>query len=225
MIPAASRRRFYAFTLIELLVVVAIIAILVCMALPMRNDPDKSTASYCMSNLRQVTLGYLIWADANTNQSPWEASTNAGGTLELIAQGNAAAHFLPIATICNNPRLFVCPTDKSRRAATNITSLGNSNLSYFISPDVSLKSSASPSFTILAGDRHLSLNNQAVKAGLFETTNFTALSWSTELHANAKGIARGVLTFADGHCEVIKSNRLAEVFHRQSTATNRLMIP
>lgn len=214
-----------AFTLIELLVVIAIITILIAMILPMRYVPDKTKATYCMSNLRQVTIGYIIWADANTNQLPWEVSTNSGGTLELVEQGNAAAHFGPITATLPNPRLFVCPTEKFRHAATNFTSFGNSNLSYFISMTASLKSSPSPAFTILAGDRHLSLNNQAVKPGLFEATNFAALGWTTELHNNTKNIAPGVIAFADGHCEIVKSNRLAEVFQRQSIATNRLVIP
>jgi hypothetical protein len=89
----------------------------------------------------------------------------------------------------------------------------------------SLKSPLSPSSTILAGDRHLSLNNQAVKAGLFETTNSTALGWTTELHNNKKNTPLGVLVFADGHGEVVKSAKLPEVFKRQTIATNRLAIP
>ena len=179
-----------------------------------------------MSNLRQLSIGYIIWADANTNQFPWEVSTNFGGTLELIEQRNAPSHFLPITTdFLKSARVFVCPTDKSRREATNVITLQNSNLSYFVSLSASLKSPR-PSYTILAGDRHLSLNNQAVHPGLFETTNSVALAWTTELHNNKKKNAPlGVFVFADGHGEIVKSTKLAEVFQRQSIATNRLAIP
>ena len=226
MNPAASEKTHRAFTLVELFVVVAIILIIASMLhSPYSSAKKIAKQVQCISNLRQVTIGYIIWADANTNQFPWEVSTNVGGTMELIAQGNAAAHFLPTATNFNYPRTLVCPTDKSRRAATNFPSIGNSNLSYFISMTASLKSPPSRSSTILAGDRHLSLNNQAVKAGLFETTNFTALAWTTELHNNAKNSPLGVLAFADGHCEVVKSKKLAEVVQRQSIVTNRLAIP
>jgi prepilin-type N-terminal cleavage/methylation domain-containing protein len=224
MNPEASKKMCRAFTLIELLVVVAIVAILAAMYLPTRTHGDKAPLAACLNNLRQVSLGSIIWADANTNQFPWEVSTNTGGTQELIEQGNAAAHTLPITTNFNYPRLLICPTDKSRHAATNFTSFSNANLSYFISLSASLKS-PSPSFTILAGDRHLSLNKQAVKTGLFETTNSAALGWTTELHNSTKNSPRGVLVFADGHGEVVKGPKLPEVFQRQSIATNRLAIP
>lgn len=225
MNPEAFKKTRSAFTLIELLVVVAIVAILLAMYLPTRPVPDRVPSVACLSNLRQVSLGFIIWADANTNRFPWEVSTNAGGTMELIAQGSAAAHFQPIATnFTKFLRVFVCPMDKSRREATDITSLSNSNLSYFVSMSASLKS-PSPSYTILAGDRHLAFNNQPVNTGLFETTNSAALGWTTELHNNKKNSAPGVLVFADGHGEIVKSNKLAEVFQRQSIATNRLAIP
>ena len=64
-----------------------------------------------------------------------------------------------------------------------------------------------------------------MKAGLFVTTNFAALGWTTELNNNTKDSAPGVLAFADGHCEVVKSNKLPAVFQRQSIANNRLVIP
>ncbi len=160
MIPAASRKTFSAFTLIELLVVVAIILIMVAMlGNPHRGVKHKAQLVACLSNLKQISLGFILWADANINLFPWEVSTNAGGTQEMIEQEVAAGHFLPIKTRLPNPRLLICPTDKLRRASTSFSSFGNSNLSYFISPDVSLKSSPSPSSIILAGDRHLSFTN------------------------------------------------------------------
>jgi type II secretory pathway pseudopilin PulG len=225
MNPEASKKTDRAFTLIELLLLVAIVAILLAMFLPAISRPKGSPSLACMSNLRQLSIGYIIWADANTNQFPWEVSTNFGGTLELIEQRSAASHFLPITTdFLKSARVFVCPTDKSRLEATNVITLNNSNLSYFVSMSASLKP-PSPSSTILAGDRHLSLNNQAVKSRLFETTNYAALGWTTELHNNKKNVALGVLVFADGHGEIVKSTKLAEVFQRQSLATNRLAIP
>lgn len=223
MIPAASRKTRRAFTLVELLVVVAIGVIFFMLLLPAgTGNKEPAKQIQCMSNLRQIGIGFWLYSGDHSNQLPWQVSSSV--SQESAPTTIAADYFTPLTNYIKVTRLFVCPTDRSRQAATNITNFSNSNLSYFISLDVSLKSSPSLASTILAGDRHLSLHKQAVKAGLIETTNFAALGWTTELHNNTKN-SRGVLVFADGHAEVVKTDKLAEVLQRQSIATNRLVIP
>ncbi len=56
------------FTLIELLVVVAIIAVLVAILLPaLQSARASAQAVACMSNLRQIGIGYRLYADDYNN--------------------------------------------------------------------------------------------------------------------------------------------------------------
>ena len=59
-------RRRPAFTLLELLVVMGIIAVLVALLLPVVSGArEQANATRCASNLRQMAIGWMMYANAN----------------------------------------------------------------------------------------------------------------------------------------------------------------
>src|SRR5690349_19501774 len=82
-----------AFTLIELLVVIAIIAILAGMLLPaLSRAKSKAQRITCVNNLKQISLGFRIWASNNDDKYPWKVDQSLGGG-KPNGSGNARVNF------------------------------------------------------------------------------------------------------------------------------------
>jgi prepilin-type N-terminal cleavage/methylation domain-containing protein/prepilin-type processing-associated H-X9-DG protein len=72
------KNRGNAFTLIELLVVIAIIAILAALLLPaLSQAKEKARALSCMSQLKQLTLAWLMYAGDNDGRLAPGGDSNA----------------------------------------------------------------------------------------------------------------------------------------------------
>ena len=70
-----NRKR--AFTLVELLVVIGIIAILIGILLPsLARAREAANQAACLSNLRQLTQGWIMYAQENKGNLVWAATSD-----------------------------------------------------------------------------------------------------------------------------------------------------
>lgn len=120
--PASQSR---GFTLVELLVVIGIIAMLMGVLLPvLQKAREAASRAQCLSNIRQVTMGIIMYTHGNRGYFPAASPFNIQSPFDWIhyQQGRAAAlpPKLTIATggigpylklSLSNLNVLRCPSD------------------------------------------------------------------------------------------------------------------
>lgn len=101
------RLRQRAFTLVELLVVIAIIAILIGVLIPVISRArEQGNRTACASNLRQIWIGVMFYADAHHGLLPNANAEGGDGTDDL------GLVLVTLATdYVKNAAVFRCPGD------------------------------------------------------------------------------------------------------------------
>lgn len=108
-----------AFTLIELLVVIAIVGILVMLLLPAVNAAREAAhRTQCVSQLRQIGLGFIQFGDLNRDQFPPSSHSALarreppwGYALLPFLEGGEAKQVAPGVSGGELHSLYWCPSD------------------------------------------------------------------------------------------------------------------
>jgi hypothetical protein len=139
-----------------------------------------------------------------------------GGTMEFITGPNAWRHFQLLSNELASPALLVCPSDNSRTIATNLASLRNSNLSYFVNVDAI---NDNDPHLVLSGDRNLT-NDTPITDGLLTFTAKSPAGWTSAMHRKT-----GNLVLSDGSAQQTGDIGLREAIGSVTNARIRLQMP
>jgi len=196
-----ATRRETGFTLIELLVVIAIIAILAAILFPVfAKAREKARQSSCLSNLKQIGLAVMQYAQDYDELLPRTDSYVAPAT--VIA--NQTDWFISTQAYMKNTQILVCPSDRT----TSFYSGGSSStaLGYGVSygynvwlPSVSLGRVTYPASTAVITEIH---NNYIYVRN--DGTGWAALT----NHNDGFNVA-----FVDGHAKWHKTQQPDAGYH------------
>ncbi|MBI5383177.1 MAG: prepilin-type N-terminal cleavage/methylation domain-containing protein [Verrucomicrobia bacterium] len=209
------------FTLLELLVVVAIIGLLAALLLPaLSRAKERARSVWCISNLKQVGLGFRMFALDHESHYPWHLDSEDGGTYGVTA-GDSWRNHLAASNELGTPKVLVCPSDSGTKAPAanwldgangfNCASNRATTLSYFTGLDAFEQIGA----TFLAGDRHLvgAIKNQCASvcpkpgvAAIDLEWGKPELNWSGGVHRQ-----QGSIALSDGSVQKTRGQELRQM--------------
>lgn len=219
-----NRRRlveWQALTRLELLVIIAGVGLLVVAALPpLLMARAKKTRIDCVNNLKNIGLSFRIFSRTSEAYFPWNKDIDLGGT--ILHATNPAALWRHLSAISNeiaDPKRFICPSDRERRAAGSWTEFTNN---HFVSYALGFSATEETPQSILAADRNIRLDGAVLANVILSFPSNVLVTFDRRLHGEGGNLLHG-----DGSVQQVPSRNLSECFGNahQATGTNVLAFP
>lgn len=224
-----------AFTRIEL-ILSAFVMVMLCFLIPQLiwRGKHATQLSACAANLKQLAIAQCIFMEEHGFIAflPGQRSTNEGGTMEYLQNGDLAQHFKCFTNELTAPNVLRCPSD-DRTSAVGFSALGNPNLSYFVNRDTGRVSGSGPipldsrdcRNTVAIGDRNVT-NSAGQYGGVAIVDRNQELGWNLTMHNKAKRrsqLSLGNVAFTDGSAVNLTPAGLRDAF--DYPGTSRLVLP
>lgn len=225
-------RSQHGFTRMELMFVLVAVLLLACLAMLFLSHQHTTQETRkrisCVSNLKNVGLGFRVFAHDNDDRFPFYVTNSLG----FANTAWAWEHFQAMSNEMGSAKILVCRADRERYtnimsdfgmgphlASTSLAGQGNAAVSYF----VSLDADESLPNVMLVGDRNLVTNSENLQGKVLASSPASLSAWDDRQHSR-----RGNAVLADGSVQWMTNPLLAKQVAISSAGgpgTNRLLLP
>ncbi|HMJ92322.1 MAG TPA: DUF1559 domain-containing protein, partial [Candidatus Acidoferrum sp.] len=168
---------------------------------------EKARRLKCVSNLRQLTVAMHTYISDN-GKYPWRVPAGEGGSQRNT---NVSATFKALSNDLATPTIVLCPSD-TRLAANSLTTLRETNVSYFLGIESKEDRAGAP----LVGDRNLEggrtkrdcpvamVNKVAFE---FTAAYIPRAAWTNTLHRYVGNVSIG-----DAGAHMVTTKQIQQIF-------------